>query len=48
MVTSGLLLRDECGVALTYSHLVLLVTRDRALVLGAAEILLVTVPTLLG
>jgi hypothetical protein len=48
MVTSGFPVRDGCGVALEYSNLVLLVFRDRDLMLGAAGILLVIVPTLLG
>jgi len=48
MVTSGFPLRVVYPVGQTYSYPVLLVFRDRALVLGASELLLVTVPSLLG
>ena len=40
--------RVVCGVAQTLSHFVLLVHLDDALLLDAAVIMLVIVPTLLG
>jgi hypothetical protein len=47
-LVSGSPVRVVCCVAQTYSHLVLLADRGGALVLDAAAILLVIVPTLLG